>query len=56
MKYTPTQQRYKDEQKKSRRAKELAAGEKHDDSFYRGKSTDQSVNMDRAEINSWMEA
>ncbi len=36
------------------RAREMARNEKHDDEFFHGASTDQSVNYDRMEINSWI--
>ena len=44
------------------RCRDLAKAEKEDkvlaemDAFYDGQSTDQSTNMDKQEINSWIEA
>jgi len=59
MKRTPTQQKYIDSQKRSRKAKALAWEEKtateQYDAFYKGKSTDSSGNHDKQEINSYME-
>jgi len=59
MKRTPTQQKYIDGQKRKRKAKALALGEKTTteqcDAFYNGKSTDNSSNCDKQEINSYME-
>jgi len=56
---TPNQQKYLDAQKRSRQAKMLVNREKEaverSDAFYRGNTTDQSVNMDKIEINSYME-
>jgi len=56
---TPIQQKYIDGQKRSRKAKALAWGEKtateQYDAFYKGKSTDNSSNYDKQEINSWIE-
>jgi len=58
MKRTPNQQKYIDGQKRSRKAKALAWGEKtaieQYDAFYNGKSTDNSNNYDKQEINSYM--
>jgi len=59
MKRTLTQQEYIDGQKRSRKAKALAWGEKtaaeQYDALYKGKSTDNSSNYDKQEINSWIE-
>jgi len=59
MNKTPTQQKYLDGQKRSRKIKALAWGEKtateQYDAFYKGKSTDNSNNYDKQEINSYME-
>jgi len=56
---TPTQQKYIDDQKRSMKARALALGEKTTtgqyDAFCRGKSTDNTHNYDKQEINSWME-
>jgi len=55
---TPTQQKYIDGQKRSRKAKALAWEEKtateQYDAFYKGKSS-LSDDADRKEINSYME-
>jgi len=57
--YRPIQERYRDAQKASRHAKRLAEREKplNDklDAFYHGKSTDNTENYDKKEINSFME-
>jgi len=37
------------------KARELASNEKHDDTFYQGKATDNTFNFDKKEINSFME-
>jgi len=59
MKRTPNQQKYIDDQKRSRKAKALAWEEKtateQYGAFYKGKSTDNSSNYDKQEINSFME-
>jgi len=59
MTHTPNQRKYLDAQKRSRQAKMLVNREKEgverSDAFYRGNATDQSVNMDKIEINSYME-
>jgi len=55
---TPNQQKYLGAQKRSRQAKMLVNREKEaverSDAFYRQVSTDQSVNYDRKEINSYL--
>jgi len=56
---TPAQQKYIDDQKRVRKARVLAWGEKtateQYDAFYRAKSTDNTSNYDKQEINSFME-
>jgi len=58
MKKTPTQQKYIDSQKRSRKAKALAWGEKtateQYNAFYKGKSSLKD-DADRKELNSFME-
>lgn len=37
------------------KAREMASAESVDDSFYQGMATNQSLNMDKQEINSYIE-